>query len=307
VLQSWIMGADRLALYTTAYPAVERFLADWYGSVVAQSDREFDLWIGLDGLSPERVLAGLGSAARVTWVHGRAGESPAGLRGRAMECMTREYDGIVFADSDDRLEPGRIADARAALVQWDVYACALRIMDEAGHDLGVVFEPPADADVGSLLPRYNVFGLSNSAYRAPVLRNCLPLPAGCVLADWMLATRAWLGGARMDFDRRPGMWYRQYGQNVARVVGPFSSDDVRAAARLVIEHYRLLLSGGAPMPAPEAAALHAARARVERFQRAVTSSDAVCQRYVEALNRLPTRYVWWWCVAHPELEALWSN
>ena len=42
------MSAERLALYTTIYPGVEPYLADWIHSVDAQTDRAFDLWVGLD-------------------------------------------------------------------------------------------------------------------------------------------------------------------------------------------------------------------------------------------------------------------
>jgi len=58
---------------------------------------------------------------------------------------------------------------------------------------------------------------------------------------------------------------------------------------------------------PGREALELARARVEQFHRAIVNSDAVLERYLAALNRLPAEYVWWWCVAHPELEDVWRS
>jgi hypothetical protein len=52
-------------------------------------------------------------------------------------------------------------------------------------------------------------------------------------------------------------------------------------------------------------ALRKAYEKAEGFLEAVTKSRAVLERYAAALNCLSPRYVWWWCVAHPELEATW--
>ncbi len=40
----------KVALCTTIYPGVEAYLPDWYRSVRAQTDRDFQLWVGLDGI-----------------------------------------------------------------------------------------------------------------------------------------------------------------------------------------------------------------------------------------------------------------
>ena len=50
-----------LALYTTIYTGVRAFLPDWYRSVQAQTDRDFQLWIGLDGIEPNEIEAVIGA------------------------------------------------------------------------------------------------------------------------------------------------------------------------------------------------------------------------------------------------------
>lgn len=300
------MTARRIALYTTVYPAVERYLPEWARSVAEQTDQDFDVWVGVhdwDLTDAGKALPGL---ERITWVPGRPGATPAQVRSDALERIVGAYDGVVLTDSDDLLEPSRIAAAHEALGRWDLSGCALRLVNESGSDLGPVFGPPRGVDPCALLPRANVFGLSNSAYRSRCLVDCLPLPADCVLMDWFLASRAWLGGAAIGFDPVPRMVYRQYGQNVARVIGPFSTEGVRAATDLVLGHYQALFRATA-VSGPGREALELARARVEQFHRAIVNSDAVLERYLAALNRLPAEYVWWWCVAHPELEDVWRS
>ena len=46
---------------------------------------------------------------------------------------------------------------------------------------------------------------------------------------------------------------------------------------------------------------------MEQFARWSSESEVALERYVTQLNALPRRYLWWWSVAHPELEHLWSH
>ena len=36
---------NKLGVYTTIYPAVLKYLPEWYQSVQKQTDQEFELWI----------------------------------------------------------------------------------------------------------------------------------------------------------------------------------------------------------------------------------------------------------------------
>ena len=299
--------ADRVALYTTIYPGVEKYLAGWYRSVVAQTDRDFDVCVGIDALDRDEVLTALGADDTEVRFVSSGGGTPAGIRQSAIERLVDEYSMIVFADSDDLLFPDRVASARAALASCDVVGCALRVVDDDERDLGIEFGPAADVDLGSLLLRNNVFGMSNSAYRNDTLGRSLPIPHDCVCIDWLLATRAWASGAVLRFDGTPQMAYRQYAENTARVLLPFTAEQVLVAAERVLDHYRCVLDDGWQLPSDARAALEAARDQVASFHRTVSRSADALARYVDALNRLSPAYVWWWCVAHPHLEETWKN
>lgn len=301
------MSADRLALYTTVYPAVVPYLAEWYASVRAQTDQGFDLWIGVDALTRDEVVAAMGADPGASMVIAPAGASPAQVRARAIDHMVGSYDGIVFTDSDDLLHPTRVAAARAALEHSDVAACALRMVDAEARDLGVDFGPAEGEDPVEMLPRNNVFGLSNTAYRTSILRCCLPIPAQNPLVDWLLATRAHALGATMTFDATPLMSYRQHGDNIARVLPPFTGREVEAASRHVLRHYKSLLQGPAALSDPQRSIFDAESRRVRTFHLSLAASAERRQRYLDALNALPPRYVWWWCVANPKLEDVWRS
>lgn len=300
------MSEPRTAVYSTVFPGGERFLADWYRSILSQEDRGFDLWIGTDGLSPEAVDDAAGRHVEARWVAADRGDTPASLRRRAMAEMVRRYEVVVFVDSDDIALPGRVRQARRDTGPDAVSACALSLVDEHGRDLGRRMDAPRGADWGAILTRRNVLGLSNTAYGTDLLGRLVDFPDDCTLLDWHLATRSWLLGAPIRFHHEPLMLYRQYARNVARVVRPFSASQITEATRLVLRHYRQLPWTAGPGQPGQWSALRDAMGRAEAFAGRIRDGDTLA-RYVEALNRLDDTLLWWECVAHPGLEAQWST
>lgn len=296
----------RVAVQATVYKAALCFLGDWYDSVRAQSDQDFDVWLSLDGVAEREVFDIIGEPPHVTWRMAPPNATPSDVRQDALAAMVDAYDGIVAADIDDVMLPSRVAAARAALDDADVTGCALDIMNESGRDIGVVFVPPEDLRLDTMLPRWNVFGFSNVVWRTDMLRRCLPIPASCRLFDWLLTTRAWSLGARLAFDRTPRMRYRQYGSNTAAVLPPFTEEQVRVATSRVLAHYDCVLDSSWTIAEPYRSQVAAARERCRAFAAAVASPERLAS-YVRALNNLPPRYIWWWSVANPELENQWTS
>lgn len=296
----------RVAVQATVYKAALCFLGDWYDSVRAQSDQDFDVWLSLDGVAEREVFDIIGEPPHVTWRMAPPNATPSAVRQDVLAAMVDAYDGIVAADIDDVMLPSRVAAARAALDAADVTGCALDIMNESGRDIGVVFVPPEDLRLDTMLPRWNVFGFSNVVWRTDMLRRCLPIPASCRLFDWLLTTRAWSLGARLAFDRTPRMRYRQYGSNTAAVLPPFTEEQVRVATSRVLAHYDCVLDSSWTIAEPYRSQVAAARERCRAFAAAVASPERLAS-YVRALNNLPPRYIWWWSVANPELENQWTS
>ncbi|HKU26901.1 MAG TPA: hypothetical protein VJQ54_15615, partial [Candidatus Sulfotelmatobacter sp.] len=220
------MVAKRLSVYTTVYPGVEPYLAVWHESVRNQTDNDFDLYIGLDSVSSDELMNAIGRDPCATLITAAAGSSPAQIRSAALEAMVEKYEAIVLVDSDDVLDPLRVSSARAATQTFDLAGCALRLIDQAGYDLGLTFGPASSTSYDLLLARHNIFGLSNSTYRAHILRRCLPIPPDCVLIDWLLATRASAAGASLTFDFTPRMAYRRHAKNVTALFPPFLPEDI---------------------------------------------------------------------------------
>ena len=290
-------------MYTTVHPASLPYLEPFFGSVLAQTDRKFDFWVGLD-LAPEELepVSGLLENAHV--VTAEPGDTPSSLRGRAWAQIVTLYDAVIFVDSDDVLYPERVAAAKRQLELDDVGGCALDLMAENGAPLGVTLRAPPEPDWAELLPRCNVFGLSNTAYRCEVLAKTLPLPRGVAVVDWLVVTRAYLAGARLGFDTAPRMAYRQYESNTAQVLPPFTPEGVLRATAHVLTHLQYVLQ---KPPSKESfkTSLEQRLAEVQKFSERVQGD--VLTIYTQKLNaRTQPVYLWWACVANEELAYLWS-
>jgi hypothetical protein len=296
-----------IALYTTVYPGVEVYLSDWYRSVMGQTDQDYQLWIGLDAIGVGAAKEAMGADPNATWVVAGSGDTPAQIRQRALAQIAEACDAVVLVDSDDVLHASRVASARAALQTSDLAGCALRLVDQGGRDLGLTFGLPPRARPEDVLPRNNVFGLSNSAFRSDVLRRCLPVPADVVLVDWFLATQAWLYGARLVFDDVVRMNYRQHAANMTRVRYPFSRHQVIEDTERARHHFQILRA--IPIKnykADRRAELEQVAMDVESFYRHVVLRPAQLECYVQALNALEPAPLWWSSVAHPSLSQMWT-
>lgn len=299
---------DTLAICTTIYPGVEPFLGDWFRSVQQQTDRSAQLWIAVDALEIDAVIDLFGSDPCANWVRAEQGDSPAMIRQRLLERAAACCDAVVLVDSDDILCPERVAAARTQLHHSDLAGCGLRLVDAQGEDMdGASLRLPPAVTPASVLPRHNVFGLSNTAWRTEALQRCLPIPAAVEIVDWFLATRAWLCGFRLDFENVDRMAYRRHGNNMVHVQGPFSKEQVVRDTERVLRHFYLV--GQAPLDgalATRKKQLNEVAADVVRFRATVMADEGRLRRYVEALNDLHPEPLWWSCVAHPALHSFWS-
>jgi hypothetical protein len=250
----------------------------------------------------------VGRDLEANWIEGAPGSTPAQIRQQALDEIVKVSSEVVLVDSDDLLHPSRVAAARAALKGSELAGCALRLVDERGKSLNATFTLPSAFQSDDIFPRNNAFGFSNSAYRADLLKRALPIPSEAVLVDWFIATRSWLLGAKIEFDREPRMDYRQYPQNMALVRPPFTVEQVRTATALVRQHFRLVLT--APLPDPiegRYLQLQGTADEIEIFNERIISDPIRLAHYVTAYNGLASPQIWWSCVANPALGHMWRD
>jgi glycosyltransferase involved in cell wall biosynthesis len=298
---------SNIALYTTIYPSVQKFLSEWYESVRNQTNQDFDLVIGVDSLDILEVVESIGVKPQARWLFSMKGDTPVQVRQRAFEFIVSNYQAVIFVDSDDILLPERVEIARESLKEFDVIASSMCLIDTSGKELDFSFRMPLENDPAKWLVRANVFGLSNTAYHSHILSLCLPIPSECRLVDWYLATNAWLLGGMMGFDSNITMAYRQHENNVARILPPFTSRQILMSASFVENHYKIVMDKVLSESDQRRIDFVKRHNYVCRFLDIIRARTDVLEQYVDALNQMPAQPMWWTYVANPELEDIWKD
>lgn len=293
----------RVAVVTAAYPAVLPYLKDFAESLENQTDPDFELWIGLDGLEKKDIQKAAGRKISAYFVATPKSATPTMVRNTVLQQALQKCEAAVLVDADDILMESRVAAAKASAAESDLTAAAMRFVDATANPVEGFFDP----DCGDPSLAYkNVYGFSNTTWRAEVLMRCLPVPAECVLMDWYAATLAYYRGAAIGHDPEPRMYYRQHADNIASVLPPFTKRQIARAAELVRGHYDLMVKTLSEQGFDQLGELFAARAQTATFADAM-ADPGLLEQYVDALNALPARHVWWSCVAHPDLEDIWKK
>ncbi len=296
-----------VAVFSTVYPEGNQFLPDWYHSILAQTDSSFDIWIGCDRISVSDAEKAMGGTFPATWILKEENESAIHLRERMVREIVKDYSMIIFVDSDDILMPTRVEAAKEALQSYDFYGCSMTLIDEWGVSLDRHFRLPENYDVSELMVRKNLFGLTNTAYLTDVLEKCLPFPDNCILLDWLIATKALNNSGRSYFDEQVRMLYRQHSLNTARVLPPFSREQILLSTKRVLDHYSCVLAYIPNLSLKFKEKIILAQAEVAEFNIRILESEELLQLYVNELNELSIDHIWWSCVANPQLEGLWRN
>jgi glycosyltransferase involved in cell wall biosynthesis len=237
----------KLAVFTVAYSQAEPYFEDYFASVRAQTDREFDLLILNDGISPERLSASA-AGLRCNLCVREASANPVGLRKLGIEWLqSGHYDAVVFADIDDRFPPNRISVSRQLLMQCDLLANELLLF-------GASLSQPKTMLNGRVseqnpitkldLRNYNFMGMSNTAARVKsILEAARAIRAPVVAFDWALYTRALINGASARFTRATETEYRQHSANIAGIDNS-SDEQILRGVNIKTDHYMQLAEQG---------------------------------------------------------------
>ena len=239
-----------LAVLTAVYPAAAEFLDDFQGSLAAQDDQDFELYVLDDRLGGvgER-FARFGERLHVLPAHG----TPGAIRSQGIRALAADgVSAAVFADCDDTFSRNRVSLARRLLAAQPVVVNELLAFG-AGIDGMVPMLTPFLGE-GQLVGAFdlihgNVLGMSNSAARIAVLLPHLDrIDPQLVAYDWALFSRVRHAGAQAVFTGAATTAYRQH---AGTIVGLQARDaaTLLKAVRLKALHYRALADLGPPYPA----------------------------------------------------------
>lgn len=293
-----------VALYTACYPGAEKYLSGWRDSLLCQSDPDFTVCMSLDNVDRNTVLSLVGPNPILNFIETDPGDTPAELRSKALMQLTDQFEILILVDIDDLLLPSRVSSAKKMLKTSELNCCAMIVIDSIQGKKTHFFYPTTRS---TEIVRKNVLGLTNSAWRSDVLKECLPLPSNCVLVDWLFATRAHAKQTKTSYDYTPRMVYRQHSGSITRIIPPFSRSNIIDGCKLTLQHYSIAIEESFERYPLLTRELQLREKEVKEFMFAIQQSNSIMQKYLDALNVLPLGFVWWDYIAHPKLEKIWQR
>jgi len=231
----------KTAVYTTIYPDVIMFLPDFFSSLAKQNDKDFELFCCLDGIEEAEVSQFVSQEIVVNFFIPQEG-SPSSIRQECWKYIIKVgYGIIVMVDADDILRPSRVKNAKLSLEKADIDVCGLQTVDGDLNEMPFKILPNPSEDIKGYIVSENDIGLSNTCFRTDFLDKVLPAPKEIIMLDWFLAMRAVEEGGRISKRSDLDMLYRQYDNNVANFIPPYSSESILLQTGKVISFYKSII------------------------------------------------------------------
>lgn len=207
----------KTVVLSIVYPAVERYLLDFFDSLSNQKDQDFDVYLINDRLNNIEFYKKKYSSLKITIKN--MGGSPALLRKAGIEWVLKNnFDIIVFADADDYFSENRIALSKLLLNHNDIVCNELVLFGDSYPSqisyLGNHFQERniiCNKDIYS----GNCLGLSNTALNTTQITDInIEVPENLVAFDWLFYSHLLLKDKRAIFTREIKTFYRQHNSNI---------------------------------------------------------------------------------------------
>lgn len=234
----------RVAFFTVVYPGVEPYLPCFVESILAQTCKNFSLFVFNDGVADETVESYFGVlSGYVEWRSERVSGTPAQIRINAINRLNRyRYQYAIFGDSDDYFSANRVACVLELFRYYDVVINDLHIVNVEGSELVSGFLSKRLMNLQDIDQRFlrdkNICGFSNASLNLEKFGR-LEIDDDVLATDWYLFTLAVLKGLRMVFSSDAATYYRQHDANYVGI-GNVTTKILNQTVLIKSRHYTQL-------------------------------------------------------------------
>lgn len=224
-------------ILTTIFPVCEGFLGQFFDSLVAQTVRDFDVFVLNDGIDLFHDI--LAKYPQLNILEHRSSLSPVKNREIAIkEVLQLGYKSIIFGDSDDYFEKNRVEVCLDKLKKYDVVVNDLVLFNSDGilssNYISQRFDNDSEITLDDVLNK-NIFGLSNTAVNTKVIQNT-DFEDGVTAFDWLFFSEILSGKASAIFTNETVTYYRQYEANTVGL-GDNSLASIQRSLQVKSQHY----------------------------------------------------------------------
>jgi len=195
------------------YPKVQKYLADYCGSIKSQDMNEFDILILNDGFTGGFPLKN----KRIANIDIKNNLTPAEIRMLGIKyAIENNYKYVIFSDTDDYFSSNRISVSINKLEKYDFVFNELYLINEKKDVIqesyyNNMLKKIEYTDYLEIINR-NLFGLGNAAVKVNRLKD-LFIPIEIIAVDWWIFSILLLNKCKGGFIKEAITYYRQHNNN----------------------------------------------------------------------------------------------
>lgn len=238
---------QKICLVTYIYPSVKKYLHELVLALNNQTYTAFEVLIFNDGVENiSKIFKKLDSDYEIIFVNG----SPNEIRFKSLfEIKKRNYEYIIFQDSDDFPDNNRIEEVISMFHSYDIVVNDLNMVNEEGDliqegvwskRLGKTFQITSN-----FLVNKNIVGLGNTAIRRSVLNRVdIQFSPKPIAYDWFMFYQMLKENhLKAIFISSTCTNYRQHDKNIAGLYF-MNEDRLKHIQDVKIKHFEALLDLG---------------------------------------------------------------
>ncbi len=227
---------------TVAYPGVEKYIDDYFSSLLDQTDQAFKILIFNDGFDAIVNLIPFQLTSKVELIN-LSGKGISKNREYVLRYLkTTPFVKVIFADIDDTFQRNRIELVKKLLNKNDIVVNDLSIADSQMKICRQFYFSSRIADNSIVDISYicdkNIFGLSNTGINMQILSSIEFIPEQIIAVDWYIFTIL-LQKNEAVFTNQTSTNYRQHNSNLAGI-SLQSAEEIERAFNVKKNHYKHL-------------------------------------------------------------------
>ena len=208
--------SNKVVFLTTIFPTEEKFLEDFFESLVNQTYTNFDIVVVNDGYENFNKIKSQFSTLTIIELPYR--NTPVKNREHGINfCKANDYNILIFGDCDDFFSNNRIEKSVDLLSNYDIVVNDLSLFNDSGiYEICYFSNRIANnSEIEySFIKDKNIFGLSNTAINLKII-NKVNFPLGEEIVDWYFYKKLLSEGNSSIFTNETETYYRQYENNYA--------------------------------------------------------------------------------------------
>lgn len=288
---------NKAVILGVLYNGVEKFIDEYFMSLLNQSYKKYDIWLFNDNLDKEIAKEHIQKfkLLNIKYIELDSVYKPAQIRELAIKKVKDRYDYIIFSDVDDFYSKNRIENSIKILQDNDFCYNNMFIVDAKGRNIcdNPFFLNKSNPQILNSFEQLlvkNCCGLSNTAINLKrVNLDFLFIPENLIAADWWIFSVLLLKGYSGCFLADAYTYYRQHDSNLVGGLSILDEKQLKIGIKVKKEQYKALLQY---YPSRYDSIIRKEIEDILELENKVVDRGYV-EQYLNTVNNRSDEFMWW--------------